>query len=66
MSWQLYPYEPFGARVWELRYNVTAYDAWYVAVAEVLGVPVATLDRRLMGAAGPRCAFVIPPTPVAA
>lgn len=61
MPWQLYPYEPFGARVWELRHNVTAYDAWYVAVAEMLGAPVATLDRRLIGATGPRCAFVVPP-----
>ncbi|MEX0657810.1 MAG: type II toxin-antitoxin system VapC family toxin [Egibacteraceae bacterium] len=66
LPWQLYPYEPFGARVWELRPNVTAYDAWYVAVAELLGAPVATLDRRLVGATGPRCAFVIPPMPVGA
>ena len=33
---ELFPYEPFASRVWDLRMNVTAYDAWYVAVAESL------------------------------
>ena len=59
----LFPYEPFGARVWELRTSVTAYDAWYVAVAETLDVPLVTLDRRLSRASGPRCAFRLPPEP---
>ena len=58
---ELFPYEPFADRVWELRANVTAYDAWYVALAETLEAPVATLDGRLVAAAGPRCAFRIPP-----
>jgi predicted nucleic acid-binding protein len=53
----LFPYEPFAPRVWELRGSVTAYDAWYVALAEALGIGLATLDRRLTRAAGPRCAF---------
>ncbi len=44
---ELVGYEPYAPRVWELRSNLTAYDAWYVAVAERLGVPLATLDRRL-------------------
>jgi predicted nucleic acid-binding protein len=57
---ELFAYEPFGPRAWELRANVTAYDAWYVALAEQLGSPLATLDRRLRGAAGPRCDFLIP------
>ena len=56
-----FPYQPFAARVWELRGNVSAYDAWYVAMAEALDVPFATLDRRLQGAPGPRCRFVLPP-----
>jgi len=56
----LFPYEPFGPRVWELRGNLTAYDAWYVALAEELGVPLATLNPRLRRAAGPRCAFTTP------
>jgi predicted nucleic acid-binding protein len=57
---ELFDYEPFAARVWELRANVTAYDAWYVAVAESLGVPLATLDQRLVHAPGPRCGFETP------
>ena len=59
---ELFPYEPFAERVWQLRSNVTAYDGWYVAVAEALDVPLATLDRRLRTAAGPRCRFVTAPT----
>lgn len=58
---ELFPYEPFAVRVWELHPNVTAYDAWYVALAEELEARVATLDDRLTSAAGPRCAFVTPP-----
>jgi predicted nucleic acid-binding protein len=58
---ELFPYAPFASRVWELRDNVTSYDAWYVALAESLGSSVATLDRRLARAAGPRCGFETPP-----
>lgn len=57
----LFPYEPFASRVWELRANVTAYDAWYVAVAEDLEAPLATLDIKLSKATGPRCVFRTPP-----
>lgn len=57
----LYPYEPFAQRAWELRQNVAPSDAWYVALAEGLEVSLATLDRRLATAVGPRCAFVTPP-----
>jgi predicted nucleic acid-binding protein len=56
----LYPYEPFAARVWQLRHNLSAYDAWYVAVAEALDAPLATLDARLAVAPGPRCSFLLP------
>jgi predicted nucleic acid-binding protein len=58
---ELFPYAPFAARTWELRDNVTCYDAWYVALAESLGSKVATLDLRLARAAGPRCGFETPP-----
>ena len=61
LSAELLPYEPFGQRVWELRGNVTAYDAWYVAVAELFDAPLATLDGRLARASGPRCDFLLPP-----
>lgn len=57
----LFPYEPFASRVWQLRAGVTAYDAWYVAVAEALDAPLATLDGRLGRASGPRCRFLLPP-----
>ncbi len=56
---ELFPYSPFAARVWELRGNLTSYDAWYVAVAEALGAKLATLDVRLSRARGPRCMFEI-------
>jgi predicted nucleic acid-binding protein len=56
----LFPYEPFAARVWALRENLTAYDAWYVALAETVGAPLATLDAALRRASGPRCGFVTP------
>jgi predicted nucleic acid-binding protein len=56
----LFPYEFVAERVWELRPDVTAYDAWYVALAEALGATLATLDVALSRAAGPRCEFVTP------
>jgi predicted nucleic acid-binding protein len=39
-------------RAWQLRYNVSFYDGLYVALAEMLNVPLVTLDRRLAKAAG--------------
>jgi len=39
---------------------VTAYDAWYVALAEAYDAPLATLDTRLVDAPGPACAFDTP------
>jgi predicted nucleic acid-binding protein len=56
----LVPYEAVAARVWELRDTVRPYDAWYVAAAESFGVPLATLDARLVGAPGPECEFLTP------
>jgi predicted nucleic acid-binding protein len=62
MRVELFPYGPFAPRVWELKGNITCYDAWYVALAEFLGSPVATLDLKLARATGPRCGFETPPT----
>lgn len=42
-------------RCWELRDNLTVYDAAYVALAEALEVTLVTADRRLAVAPGPRC-----------
>ncbi len=47
-----YAHEPFLGRIWELRDNVTAYDAVYLALAEVLDAPLLTFDARLGGAPG--------------
>ena len=58
---ELFPFGPFANRVWELRENLTGYDAWYVAVAEALECPFATLDRKLSRTAGPLCEIMIPP-----
>ena len=57
---ELFPFAPFARRAWELRSNLTVYDAWYVALAEALGCPLLTLDRKLSRAAGPRCRFIVP------
>lgn len=57
---ELFPFAPFADRIWELRPTVTSYDAWYVAVAEAVGFPLATLDERLAKAPGPKCEFLTP------
>jgi predicted nucleic acid-binding protein len=56
----LVPFAPFADRIWELRGTVTAYDAWYVAVAEAFDLTLATLDRRLARASGPACTLRCP------
>ena len=47
-----YPHGFLLSRVWDLRSNLTAYDAVYVALAETLDAPLVTRDRRLAAAAG--------------
>jgi predicted nucleic acid-binding protein len=51
---QRYPHDFLLPRIWDLRNNLTAYDAAYVALAEVLNAPLLTCDRRLATAAGHR------------
>lgn len=46
-----YPHDLFLPRIWELRHNVTAYDAAYIALAETLAAPLVTRDARLATAA---------------
>ena len=58
---ELFPFAPFAERVWELRNNLNSYDAWYVALAEALNYPLATLDRRLSRARGSVCEIMVPP-----
>ncbi len=50
-----YPALPLMRRAYGLHRNVTAYDAAYVALAELLGCELLTGDGRLAGAPGPRC-----------
>ena len=47
-----YPHVGLADRIWELRYNLTAYDAAYVALAETLEVTLVTCDARLREAPG--------------
>jgi predicted nucleic acid-binding protein len=49
-----HPTEPLLMRIWELRANVTAYDAAYVALAEALDAPLVTADARLARSSGLR------------
>lgn len=48
---ELFPTLPLRQRAWELRENLTATDALFVALAEQLGEPLATKDRALAAAA---------------
>ena len=61
MKFSLYPFTPFTERIWDIRQNLTCYDAWYVALAETLGCPLATLDRRMSRAGRVQCEVVTPP-----
>ncbi|HEY4810303.1 MAG TPA: type II toxin-antitoxin system VapC family toxin [Solirubrobacteraceae bacterium] len=47
-----YRHQPLNDRVWELRHNVTAYDATFIALAETLSAPLITCDARLASAPG--------------
>lgn len=62
--WQRLGLERLGVggllgRVWELRENLSGYDATYVALAEALEVPLVTADGRLARAPGPRCTITV-------
>ena len=47
-----YPHDLLLWRIWDLRHALTAYDAAYVALAEVLGAPLITCDRKMASASG--------------
>lgn len=49
----------FLARIWELRDNLTAYDATYVSLAEALECKLVTADARLAQAPGPTCSITV-------
>lgn len=58
----LWPYEVLSTRAWELRANLSCYDAAYVALAEIVAAPLVTLDRRMRGAPGVTCSVLLPDT----
>ena len=45
-----YPHDLLLPRIWELRHNITAYDAAYIALAEALAAPLLTRDAACLGA----------------
>jgi predicted nucleic acid-binding protein len=51
---QRHPHDWLLPRVWDLRHNLTAYDAIYIALAEALDAPLVTRDQRLAAASGHR------------
>ena len=53
------PSLPLLPRCWELKDNLTIYDAAYVALAEILDVTLLTADPRLGRATGPRCSIEV-------
>lgn len=56
-----YPMHGLLERVWQMRSNLSAYDAGYVALAEALGCSLLTADARLSHAPGIRCAVTVVP-----
>ena len=57
---ELWPYDLLGTRAWELRLNLSIYDATYVALAEITDLTLVTLDKRLAKAPGTRCRIATP------
>lgn len=55
-----WPYDLLASRAWELRENLSIYDATYVALAELADATLVTLDRRIGGAPGLRCTVTTP------
>jgi predicted nucleic acid-binding protein len=55
-----WPYEILAARSWELRHNLSSYDASYVALAELTETTLVTLDGRIGRAPDLRCAVATP------
>lgn len=54
-----FAHRPLLERVWQLRHSVRTWDAFYVALAEVMQATLITADSRLARATGPRCTIEI-------
>ena len=57
---EVWPYDILAARAWELRQNLSIYDATYVALAETAELTLITLDKRLAKAPGTKCRITAP------
>ena len=57
---EVWGFHDLAGRAWDLRHNVTPYDATYVALAEQIDATLITLDERLRGAPGLQCEVVVP------
>lgn len=57
---ELWPHDLLAARAWELRMNLSIYDAAYVALAEITDLTLITLDKRLAKAPGTTCRISTP------
>lgn len=55
---RLHPFRYYAERIWELRNNLSVYDAWYVALAERLGQPLVTRDGAILRTPGLRCELI--------
>ena len=55
-----YECAPLADRMWQLRHHVTSYDAAYLALAEALGAPLVTCDRKLRTAAPTTDILLVP------
>lgn len=58
---QFLPYAPYAERVFAMAGHVSAYDAWYVAVAVVHEACLVTLDHRLARGVEHMCRVQVPP-----
>jgi predicted nucleic acid-binding protein len=58
-----YSHVPLRRRIWELRENVTPYDAAYLALAEALRAPLVTVDAALAATPGARAEVEVHPSP---
>lgn len=55
-----YAHRPLLDRAWQLRESIRGWDAFYVALAEMMNATLLTLDQRLARAHGPACAIEVP------
>lgn len=60
LNLETFGFDPFADRIWDLRHSITSYDAWYVALAEALQLPLATLDLKLAKSTAAQCRFLSP------